>query len=76
MESSNELNFYEILKVGRDASIIEIKGAFRKLALLYHSDKFGGRAAKASVDVGENFRKIRGYVFTLLEWWSSPQFHN
>ncbi len=76
MEPPNELDFYGILKVGRDASITDIKRAFKKLALLYHPDKLGGRAAKALVDAGENFRKVRGHVFTLLEWWSSPQFYN
>lgn len=32
-------NFYAILQVGREANVAEIKGAYRRLAKLYHPGK-------------------------------------
>ena len=34
-----KLDYYEVLKVSRDASDGEIKTAYRKLAMQYHADR-------------------------------------
>lgn len=34
-----ELDYYEVLGVSRDATTVEIRKAYRKLALSYHPDK-------------------------------------
>lgn len=39
-------NYYQILGISKDASDIEIKKAYRKLAHQYHPDKSGGDAKK------------------------------
>jgi DnaJ family protein C protein 3 len=47
LKQSREKNYYKILGVKRDASLRQIKKAYRGLALKWHPDKHEGEAAKA-----------------------------
>jgi molecular chaperone DnaJ len=55
-----EKNFYQILGVGRDADVNEIKKAYRKLAMQYHPDKNPGDKAAE-----EKFKEI-GEAYAVL----------
>ncbi len=50
---NEQLDYYEILQVGRDATGAEIKKAYRKLALKYHPDKNPGNK-----EAEEMFKRI------------------
>lgn len=39
---TTEKNYYDILEVSNTATIDDIKKAYKKLALLYHPDKYKG----------------------------------
>ena len=49
-----EIDYYQILGVGRDATADEIKKAYRKLAMKYHPDKAKGDKKQAE----EKFKQI------------------
>ena len=49
-----ELDYYQLLGVGREASVDDIKKAYRKLAQKYHPDKAKGDKKAAE----EKFKQI------------------
>lgn len=68
-ESDEEKDYYEILGVSKDASLKEIKSAYRKLAKLYHPDLFPNdrekeekfRLIKTAYEVLSNEEKRKAY---------------
>lgn len=55
-------NHYEILEVGRKATLEEIKKAYRKKALMFHPDKNSG-----SKIASEKFKEICSSYKTLID---------
>ncbi len=49
--------------------VLKVRRAFRKLALVCHPDN---RTSATRVDVGDDFRKVRGQLFALSSL-NSPQ---
>jgi hypothetical protein len=56
-------NYYKILNIDYNASLAEVKTAYRKLALLYHPDKTDNELLKAKfVDIKEAYEVLRDPV--------------
>mgnify|MGYP000987182887 CR=1 FL=1 len=58
-QSTNSNHHYQTLKIDRNATEQEAKKAFRKLALMYHPDKYSGKAEKEQDKAEEQFIKIK-----------------
>ena len=55
------INHYQILNISENATIEEIKIAYRKLAILYHPDK------NKNIDANQKFVKIKNSYDVLLD---------
>ncbi|EMR11804.1 hypothetical protein PNEG_00230 [Pneumocystis murina B123] len=49
LQQSKKTNYYKVLGVKRDATLKEIKSAYRKMAKKYHPDKYRGNMSKEEV---------------------------
>jgi molecular chaperone DnaJ len=65
MANGNQLDYYEVLGVARDASADQVKSAYRKAALRWHPDRNPEKKEEAE----ENFR-LASEAYTVL---SDPQ---
>jgi molecular chaperone DnaJ len=65
MANGNQLDYYEVLGVARDASADQVKSAYRKAALRWHPDRNPDKKEEAE----ENFR-LASEAYTVL---SDPQ---
>src|SRR5208282_2582244 len=65
MASNSQVDYYDVLVVGRDASADQIKSAYRKAALKWHPDRNPENKAEAE----ENFR-LASEAYSVL---SDPQ---
>ncbi|KAL6567674.1 hypothetical protein OROGR_001342 [Orobanche gracilis] len=69
-EADHRRSLYEVLRVGRNASRVEIKTAYRALAKLYHPDatsRFMDSSMAASSSDGRDFIEIRDAYATLSD---------
>lgn len=57
MQPPTELDYYRILGVSQAATAVEIKAAFRKLALIHHPDKAQSKSGEAE-EVAAAFVKV------------------
>jgi len=60
-------NLYQILKVSRDASVLDIKKAYRSKALLYHPDRNVRMGKLYAETIGMEMRKINTAKDILLD---------
>ncbi|THH17822.1 hypothetical protein EW146_g3071 [Bondarzewia mesenterica] len=59
------VDLYAALNINQDASLDDIKKAYRKLALVYHPDKHATKDESAKADASLKFQQI-GFAYTVL----------
>lgn len=64
---SNNKNFYEVLGVDKNASVDDIKKAYKKLALKWHPDRFSNKSEQEKKDAEEKFKEISEAYNTLSD---------
>jgi curved DNA-binding protein CbpA len=62
-------NYYHVLGLNEDATQVEIKAAFKKLAVKYHPDKHAGR-----VDMEEKFKEVNQAYQVLSDPYEKSRF--
>lgn len=62
---NNSKDLYEILGVSHDASVDEIKKAYRKLSLKYHPDRQGNKSETEKKEAEDKFKEI-GAAYAIL----------
>ncbi|KAF7440487.1 hypothetical protein PC9H_000832 [Pleurotus ostreatus] len=61
----DEVDLYDVLSVGNDAKLQEIKKSYRRLALIYHPDKHATADERAKADASVKFQQI-GFAYAVL----------
>jgi DnaJ family protein C protein 9 len=61
----DSIDLYSVLSVKEDASADDIKKAYRRLALLYHPDKYTNADDKSKADASTRFLQI-GFAYAVL----------
>ena len=55
---SQEIDYYQVLGIDKDASLPEIKAAYHKLAGKWHPDRFHGKSPAEQKEAHAKFREI------------------
>ena len=62
---AENVDLYEVLNVKQDATLDEIKKAYRRLALIHHPDKHVAASDSAKADASLKFQQI-GFAYAVL----------
>lgn len=65
LKQSLRKDYYKILGIDRSASEVEIKKAYRKLALVYHPDKQAGLTEEEKENAEKKFKEV-GEAYSVL----------
>eukprot|EP00485_Elphidium_margaritaceum_P001604 CAMPEP_0202688652 /NCGR_PEP_ID=MMETSP1385-20130828/4130_1 /ASSEMBLY_ACC=CAM_ASM_000861 /TAXON_ID=933848 /ORGANISM="Elphidium margaritaceum" /LENGTH=571 /DNA_ID=CAMNT_0049343671 /DNA_START=47 /DNA_END=1762 /DNA_ORIENTATION=+ len=66
LKRSKKKDYYKILGVDKDATETEIKKGFRKMAMIYHPDKFASGSDDEQKNAEEKFKEI-GEAYEVLK---------
>jgi DnaJ family protein C protein 9 len=61
----DSVDLYSVISVKSDASLEDIKKAYRRLALIYHPDKYVNANEKAKSDASAKFLQV-GFAYAVL----------